>query len=133
MTQLMDCTLYYSTIGESFNIYERNTDPNLVKTRALIHFSTSKYACAPAGVEEPDIAPQFEEVTRLLIPHEVKGGSFFTSDTQCIIINGKNQILKLGGKYRFGIRMYRNPNDPNLFSVIFKDNEFMAAPNWVSF
>lgn len=133
MTQLMDCTLYYSTIGESFNIYERNTDANLVRTQAEVHLSVDKYACMPAGLEESAPAAHLEEVTRLLIPHGVKGGPFFSSDTQCIIVNGKNQILRLGGKYRFDIRMYRDLHDPNLFSVIFKNNEFNESPCWVSF
>ncbi|WP_118973013.1 hypothetical protein [Taibaiella koreensis] len=135
MTQLLHCTLYYSTIGESFNIYERNTDPNLVRTQALVHFGVNKYACVPAmGGTDTDIDPHYEEVTRLMIPHGVKGGGpFYSSDTLCIIVNGKNQILKLGGQYRFGIRMYRDLDNPEQFSVIFKDNEFTAPPHWVSF
>lgn len=133
MTQLMDCTLYYSSIGESFNIYERNTDANLVRTEAQVHLSVDQYAYMPVGdTDESASSAHREEVTRLMIPHGVKGGSFFSSDTQCIIVNGKNQILRLGGKYRFPIRMYRDLHDPNLFSVIFKNNEFNEAPCWVS-
>lgn len=118
-------------IGEHFNIYERHTDPNLVTAYATVNIHAHKYELAPAGNHEEE-QPQYEHVTSLTIPHDIKGGAFFANDTQCIIVNGRNQILKLGGKYRFQIKMYRSLNDPSLFSVIFKDKEIYDKPEWVS-
>jgi len=132
MTNTIDCRIYYSMIGEHFNIYDRNTDPNLVQTRAIIHIHSEKFELVPHGYHD-DFEPEFEHVTRMEIPHDVKGGAFFTSDTQCIIVNGKNQILKLGGRYRFDVKMYRNLNDPGMFSILFKDKEITDEPKWISF
>ncbi|HEU4610308.1 MAG TPA: hypothetical protein VFS31_19445 [Chitinophagaceae bacterium] len=132
MTQLLNCTLYYSVIGERFKIYDRNTDPNVVRTSAMIHLHAQTHELVPTGNDVPEDS-LFEHLTRMVIPNEVRGGSFYASDTQCIIVNGRNQILKLGGKYRFDIKMYRNLNDPTLFSVFFKEKEFHAAPEWISF
>lgn len=132
MTNTMDCKIYYSMIGEHFNIYERNTDPNLVQTHAIINIHSEKYELVPHGYhDEEDI--EFEHVTRIDFTHDVKGGPFFSNDTKCIIVNGKNQILKLGGKYRFDVKMYRNLNDPGMFSIIFKDKEINDQPEWISF
>jgi hypothetical protein len=119
-------------IGEHFNIYDRNTDPNLAQANAMVNIHVNKYELVPAGYDM-DEEIQYECVTSMEIPHDIKGGPFFSNDTQCIIVNGKNQILRLCGKYRFGIKMYRSLNDPALFSVIFKDKEFNGKPEWVSF
>lgn len=120
MNYSMDCTIYYSMIGERFNIYDRNDDPNIFRTKALVNISAEK-----------DL-PGKEFVTEMKIPHEVQGGAFFSSDTQCIIVNGKNQILKLGGKYRLDVNMYRSLNDPGLFSIIFKEKSPGCPQEWVS-
>lgn len=132
MTHIFDCRIYYSMIGERFNIYDRHTDPNLVIANAIVNIYSNKYELVPAGheVEEEQV---YEQVTRLEIPHDIKGGPFFSNDTQCIIVNGKDQILKLGGKYRFDVKMYRNLNDPALFSIVFKDREIYDSPEWISF
>lgn len=129
MNYLLDCTVYYSMIGEKFHIYDRNSDPNLFKTKALLNIQALK--AVPAGFE--DMPEEEEYITRLQIPHEVKGGAFFSSDTQCIIVNGKNQILKLGGRYRLDVNMYRSLNDPELFSIIFKEKTFHCRQEWISF
>lgn len=133
MTNIMDCRIYYSMIGEHFNIYERNTDPNLVQTNAIIHLHAEKFELVPHGYHDEEEEPQYEHVTRIDVTHDVKGGPFFSNETECIIVNGKNQILKLGGKYRFGVKMYRSLNDPSLFSMIFKDKEINDRPEWISF
>ncbi len=133
MTQLLNCTLYYSMVGERFNIYDRNTDPNLVKTNAQIKIFTEKYELVPAGIQITDEELFQEELTRLQVMEEVQGGSFYTCETQCIIVNGKNQILKLGHKYRLDVKLYRSHKGPGLFSVIFKDKEFNTHPEWISF
>lgn len=130
MNYLLDCSVYYSMIGEHFNIYDRNTDPNIFRTNALIHINAQK--AVPAGYDEDEEAEE-EIVTGLYIPHEVKGGPFFSSDTQCIIVNGKNQILKLGGRYRLDVQMYRSLNEPDLFSIIFKDKQPYCRQQWISF
>jgi hypothetical protein len=132
MTNVFNCRIYYSMIGEHFNIYDRNTDPNLAQTIATVNIHANKYELVPAGYDMDEEA-QYEYITSIEIPNEVKGGPFFSNDTQCIIVNGKNQILRLCGKYRFGIKMYRSLNDPTLFSIIFKDKEFNGEPEWVSF
>lgn len=132
MTQLLDCTLYYSMVGEHFNIYDRNTDPNLVKTQALIEIFSEKNELVPIGAHAQEDWPVQEELTRINVLHEVRGGPFYTCETQCIIVNGKNQILKLGGQYRLDVKMYRSLSDPDFFSIIFKDREFSSCPTWVS-
>lgn len=133
MTQILGCTLYYSMTGERFNIYDRHTDPNLTRTRAWIEFLSAE----GNGVPSPDIAagtfPQVGTFTRLQVLNTVEGGPFYTCDTECIIVNGKNQLLKLGHHYRLGINLYRDRYDPAQFSVIFKNRIFDAVPEWVSF
>jgi hypothetical protein len=119
-------------IGEHFNIYDRNTDSNLAQAIATVNIHSNKYELAHAGYDIDEEA-QYEYLTSLEIPHDIKGGAFFSNDTQCIIINGKNQILKLNGKYRFDIKMYRSLHDPTLFSIIFKNKEFNSKPEWISF
>jgi hypothetical protein len=119
-------------IGEHFNIYDRNTDSNLAQANATVNIHSNKYELASAGYIMDD-EPQYEHIISMEIPHDVKGGPFFSNDTQCIIINGRNQILRLNGKYRFGIKMYRSLNDPSMFSIIFKDKEFNGKPEWISF
>jgi hypothetical protein len=132
MTNIFDCRIYYSMIGEHFNIYDRNMDPNLVQANAIVNIHSNKYELAPAGYTL-DEEPVYEYITSIEIPHDIKGGPFFSNDTQCIIVNGKNQILRLNRKYRFDVKMYRNLNDPTLFSIIFKDKEFYGNPEWISF
>jgi hypothetical protein len=119
-------------IGEHFNIYERNTDPNLVQAHALINIHSEKYELVPEGYHA-DEEPQYEHITSIEVTQEVKGGPFYSNCTQCIIVNGKNQILRLGGKYRFDVNMYRSLNDPTMFSIIFKDKEIYDRPEWISF
>jgi hypothetical protein len=135
MSNTFNCSVYYSMIGEHFNIYDRNTDPNLAQTNAIVNIHSNKYELVPepAAGYIMDEEPQYEYITSLEIPHDIKGGPFFSNDTQCIIINGKNQILRLNGKYRLGIKMYRSLNDPSMFSIFFKDKEFNGKPEWISF
>ena len=133
MTNIFNCRIYYSMIGEHFNIYDRNTDSNLAQANATVNIHSNTYELVQAGGYGIDDEPQYDYSTSLEIPHDIKGGPFFSNDTQCIIINGKNQILKLNGKYRFGIKMYRSLHDPTLFSIIFKNKEFNSKPEWISF
>lgn len=132
MTNLFDCSIYYSMIGEHFNIYDRNTDPNLFQTNAIVKIHSNKYELVPSGYAA-DEEPAYEVITSLEISHSIKGGPFFSNDTQCIIVNGKNQILRLNNKYRFAVKMYRDLNDPALFSILFKDKEFTGEAEWISF
>lgn len=129
MTQILGCTLYYSMTGERFNIYDRHTDPNLTRTRAWIEFLSAE----GSGAASPGNVPQLGTFTSLQVLNTVRGGPFYTCDTECIIVNGKNQLLKLGLHYRLGINLYRDLYHPAQFSVIFKNRIFDAAPEWISF
>jgi hypothetical protein len=138
--QMMDCSIYYSMIGTPFFIFERNTDENIWLSKAWVqlHFhSVPSLEAQPAGlynsIDSYDLCESEKNGISLEIPHEILGGPFFSSETQCIIVNGKNQILKLGNEYRFQIRMYRSLAHPEMFNVRFTKKYFAAEPLWISF
>ena len=133
MKALMDCNIYYSMIGERFNIFERNTDPNIWLTKARINIHANEPALADDMDDYLQEEAEDEASVSLEIPDEVEGGPFFASDTQCIIVNGKNQILKLGGDYRFDVKMFRSLDNPSRFTMLFRNKEIKARPVWVSF
>lgn len=124
------CKVYYSMIGERFNIYERNSDINVWSSKATVQLAIQKMQMAMAGGFEEE--EEYDHFTSISIPQEIKGGPFFAADTQCIIVNGRNQILKLGGQYRFNIKMYRNLDDATLFTMLFRDKTINDQPQWVS-
>jgi len=117
-------------IGDSFKIYERNTDVNVWATKAIIKMNLLKMELATIGYESEE--PEYETLTDIEFTHDIKGGPYFSSETQIVIVNGKNQILKLDGKYRFDVKMYRNLDNPNQFSIIMKNKKFTAEPQWIS-
>ena len=133
MNLSMDCKIYYSMIGERFNIFERHTDANIWSSKAIVQVQTSKLPLALAHYDGAEEEEEYEHRTNIAVMHEIKGGPYFASDTQCIIVNGKNQILKLGGKYRFDVKMYRNLDDALRFTVLFKEKDINDLPQWVSF
>ena len=96
MTHTLDCKIYYSMIGDSFKIYERNTDVNVWATKAIIKMNLLKMELATIGFESEE--PEYETLTDIEFTHDIKGGPYFSSETQIVIVNGKNQILKLDGK-----------------------------------
>ena len=130
MTHTLDCKIYYSMIGEPFKIYERNTDVNVWATKAIIKMNLLQMELATVGYGSEE--PEYETLTDIEFTHDVKGGPYFSSDTQVVIVNGKNQILKLDGKYRFDVKMYRNLDNPKQFCMIMKNKKFTSEPQWIS-
>lgn len=137
---MIDCSIYYSMIGIPFHIFERNTDENIWLSKAWVqlHYkSAPRLEAQPAGIHNSidsyGVCEAEQPGISLEIPHEIRGGPFFTSETQCIIVNGKNQILKLGNEYRFQIRMYRSLAHPEMFNIRFTKKHFAVEPLWISF
>src|SRR5690606_30528257 len=96
-----------------FKICDRYTDENVTRASTWIDINTAVHSPALVFSGDYGITEQAMVITTLSAPNEIPGGSFFIHETHCIIVNGKNQILRLGGQYRFPINLYRSFDDPN--------------------
>lgn len=127
MLTTQNCKMYYSISGLPFSISDRKTAEDIYMAPVSLNIDTAK-----TEHEEGDSDTQLLLCrTSLAIAHPITAGEFFSSDTQCFFINGKNQILKLGGKYKFRIAMYRLLDDPSKLRVIFDGKNWEGEPVWV--
>lgn len=125
MLTTLNCSMYYSISGNPFLISDRKTAEDIYRTPVILSIDTDK------RVQDDQEMLLADYRTSLTLPHPIKSGEFFASDTQCFFINGKNQILKLGGGYRFRVAMYRLLDDPSRLRVIFENKEWTGTPLWV--
>lgn len=127
MLTTQNCKMYYSISGDTFSISDRKTAEDIGMAPVTLSIDTYK---TEAEHEDGDTQLLLYR-TSLAVPHPIKSGDFFSSDTQCFFINGKNQVLKLGGKYKFRIALYRLQEDPSKLRVIFSGKDWEGEPVWV--
>lgn len=122
-----NCKMYYSISGNPFSISDRKTAEDIYMAPVTLGISTYK------SEEEGDggTAQLLLQRTSLSVAHPIESGDFFSSDTQCFFINGKNQILKLGGKYKFRVALYRLLDDPSKLKVVFDGKDWEGEPLWI--
>lgn len=122
-----NCKMYYSISGNPFSISDRKTAEDINVTPVTLGIDT--YKAEEEG--EGGTAQLLLQRTSLSVPHPIPVGDFFSSETQCFFINGKNQILKLGGKYKFRIALYRLLDDPSKLKVVFDGKDWEGEPSWI--
>lgn len=127
MLTTQNCKMYYSISGLPFSISDRKTAEDIYMAPVTLSIDTYK---AEEESEDGDTQLLLYR-TSIAVPHPIKSGDFFSSDTQCFFINGKNQVLKLGGKYRFRIALYRLLDDPSKLRVVFEGKDWEGEPVWV--
>jgi len=130
MVTRLTCSFFYSITGDEFNICDRYINKNVARTSAqlLLQIPVMQPAFADEYIED-----HFnQESARLSIEHEIPAGNFFISETHCILINGKNQVLRIGDRYRFNINLYRSLDNPSMLRVFFTDKHFDKEPVWIS-
>ncbi len=130
MLTTQNCKMYYSISGNTFSISDRKTAEDICMAPVTLNIDTYKTESEQEGLEGGDTQLLLYR-TSLAVPHPIKSGDFFSSDTQCFFINGKNQVLKLAGKYKFRIALYRLQEDPSKLRVIFSAKDWEGTPVWV--
>lgn len=132
MTSNMNCSIFYSVNGMPFKICDRYNNENVYRAYTMVYINTG--VTAPLlSIAGDDSHEEVTAATSLSIPNEIMAGPFFIHETHCIIVNGKNQILRLGDNYRFPINLYRSFDDPSKLRVFFCEKENKHTPTWVSF
>jgi len=129
MTTKLTCGFFYSVTGEPFSICDRYTNENVVRTNAQLLLQTP--VMQPAFADDYFEDHYNQESAKLSIEHEIPAGNFFISETHGILINGKNQILRIGDQYRFNVNLYRSFENPSMLRVFFTDKHFDKEPIWI--
>lgn len=126
MTHEVQCTMYYSLSGEPFDVHGRGA-ADIEHTAALLHIYTRD------EVELPNITrvqPLPEPVTELSVALPVKKGRFFNSETYCLFLNNKGEVLEVKQQQSFPVRMMRDARDKERLHVKFKIPYLHGRHQW---
>ncbi|WP_118972869.1 hypothetical protein [Taibaiella koreensis] len=126
MTSQVPCEIFYTIAGEAFDISERHAD-HIAHTTAVLHIYTRDKGDIAATVPENTVRGV---ATELSIPIPIKKGRFFNSETYCLFLNDKQEVLTIDGQYLFPVLLMRDSSDYERLHIKFGQQYYPGKHQW---
>jgi len=126
MTSQVRCDIYYSIPGDAFDIGERHAG-HIAHAKTTIHIYTREKA--DIAVTAPGNLPS-GITTELSIPIPIKKERFFNSETHCLFLNDKGEVLTIAGQYLFPVLMMRDAGDQERLHIKFSQQYYPGKHQW---